>query len=206
MQFPTLSKSGHNARTLPRALLGTSHYFLFGSGLALLVYCGYVVLDASLFQRWARVEFERTSAILPPVLKTGIPRGGPVTVGRLEIPSLRISVMILDGTSEQELKRGVGHIEDTAYPGERGHVGIAGHRNTFFRPLKDLRVDDTILLTTLGGAIRYRAVRTLIVDGREGHMLDPSLGDVLTLVTCYPFDYVGAAPKRFIVRAIPERP
>lgn len=122
-------------------------------------------------------------------------------VGRLEIPDLHLVAMVQEGADARTLRRAVGHIPGTALPGLPGNVGLAGHRDTFFRPLRQIRVSDAIQLQTQNGTYRYRVQWTQIVGPRDVHVLSSTGGQSLTLVTCYPFYYVGAAPKRFIVRA-----
>jgi len=133
-------------------------------------------------------------------------------IGRLEIPRLKLSVMVREGADERTLSRAVGHIPGTALPGKIGNVGLAGHRDTFFRALRDIREDDTIELETTSGLYHYVVRSTKIVTPRDVSVLEASGGPTLTLVTCYPFYYVGSAPKRFIVHAaqvtaaIPHQP
>jgi sortase A len=122
-------------------------------------------------------------------------------IGRLEIPRLNLSVMVREGADERTLRRAVGHIPGTALPGKLGNVGLAGHRDTFFRALQNIREDDAIEFQTTGGTYRYIVKSTKIVTPRDVSVLAASGGENLTLVTCYPFYYVGSAPKRFIVRA-----
>jgi sortase A len=122
-------------------------------------------------------------------------------IGRLEIPRLELSVMVREGADEGTLRRAVGHIPGTALPGKLGNVGLAGHRDTFFRALRNIREDDTIELQTTHGSYHYIVKSTKIVTPRDVSVLEASGGDTLTLVTCYPFYYVGSAPKRFIVHA-----
>jgi len=122
-------------------------------------------------------------------------------IGRLEIPRLKLAVMVREGADEGTLSRAVGHIPGTALPGKVGNVGLAGHRDTFFRPLRNIRDDDMIELQTTAGTYRYVVKSTRIVTPRDVSVLAASGGDTLTLVTCYPFYYVGSAPKRFIVHA-----
>ncbi len=122
-------------------------------------------------------------------------------IGRLEIPRLNLSVMVREGADEGTLSRAVGHIPGTALPGKIGNVGLAGHRDTFFRALRNIREDDAIEFETVHGAYRYVVTSTKIVTPRDVSVLAASGGENLTLVTCYPFYYVGSAPKRFIVRA-----
>ena len=130
-----------------------------------------------------------------------VPPAPRSVIGRLEIPRLKISVMVREGADEGTLARAVGHIPGTALPGKLGNVGLAGHRDTFFRPLRNIRKDDTIEVQTTQGTYRYLVKSTKIVSPRDVSVLNASAGDTLTLVTCYPFYYVGSAPKRFIVHA-----
>ena len=122
-------------------------------------------------------------------------------LGRLEAPSVKMSTAVLEGSDDATLSRGAGHIEDTPFPGESGNVGIAGHRDTVFRPLRNIQVGDPLELTTPNRLYRYRISKTLIVGPDDVYVLDPTPDPALTLVTCYPFEYVGHAPRRFIVRA-----
>jgi sortase A len=119
----------------------------------------------------------------------------------LRIPRIALEVAVLEGTDEWTLNRAVGLIEDTAAPGVGGNTGIAGHRDGFFRGLKDIRTDDVLELETPSGIERYRVERTLIVEQDDVWVLDPTAEPAVTLVTCYPFYFVGPAPQRFIVRA-----
>jgi sortase A len=122
-------------------------------------------------------------------------------VGRLEIPRLHLSVMVMEGDDDATLARAVGHVPGTALPWETGNAVMAGHRDTFFRPLKNLRSGDEIRMTTPRGTFNYRVVRTEIIDPDDVSVLAPMPNRSLTLVTCYPFAYVGPAPQRFIVQA-----
>ena len=124
------------------------------------------------------------------------------TVGRIEIPRLGVTAVIRAGTDARTLQLAVGHIPGTAMPGEPGNVGLAGHRDTFFRRLADIRPDDEIRVTTPERVFTYRVERTDVVEPRDVWVLDPTEHPALTLVTCYPFNYIGSAPKRFIVRAL----
>jgi len=120
----------------------------------------------------------------------------------LRIPKIRLEVPVLHGTDDDTLDRGVGHIEDTAEPGTEGNSGIAGHRDGFFRGLKDISSGDAIELDMLEGTDFYRVERTWVVNPEDVSVLDPTSTRALTLVTCYPFYFVGPAPQRFIVRAV----
>jgi sortase A len=125
--------------------------------------------------------------------------------GVLEIPSLKLTVPIFTGTSELVLNRGVGWIEGTAMPGEDGNVGLAGHRDGYFRGLKDLKLGDTIEVQSVGRTLRYRVTALKIVEPTDVSVLDPTDEPSVTLVTCYPFYYVGSAPQRYIVKGTLDR-
>ena len=121
-------------------------------------------------------------------------------VGRIEIPRLKFSAVIFEGIEDATLDRGVGHLAGTATPGERGNLVLAGHRDTFFRPLKKIREGDEIDVTGPDGVSRYRVEFTQIVAPEATEVLRSTGGATLTLITCYPFRYIGNAPDRFIVR------
>ena len=167
------------------------------------------------FQRQQSIDLDRmlhdqgvvdaTTGTLQTTLPT-LPEDRPVVadgglIGRIEITRLGLSAIVAQGIDKRTLRRAVGHIPGTALPGQVGNVGIAGHRDTFFRPLQDIDVDDVIMLTTLWGEFRYRVVSSQVVGPNDTAVLDPTANDVLTLVTCHPFYFVGPAPDRFIVRA-----
>jgi sortase A len=122
-------------------------------------------------------------------------------VARLEAPRINLSATVLEGTDDRTLARGAGHIEDTPFPGQPGNVGIAGHRDTTFRPVRRIKVGDPLLVTTPDRVFEYRVTKTFIVGPDDVYVLDPADHSTLTLVTCYPFEYIGHAPKRFIVSA-----
>jgi sortase A len=124
----------------------------------------------------------------------------------LRIPRLHLEVAVLPGTDERTLDRAVGHIDDTALPGADGNAGVAGHRDGFFRGLKDIAQGDVIEIETATAKEVYRVERTWVVDPEDVSVLDPTPTRALTLVTCYPFYYIGPAPRRFIVRAVLARP
>lgn len=176
---------------------------LFITGILLLGYVGFTLLETRLYQVSAkrsleneiRAEKERPQAqSKPPVRKGDV-------LGRLDIPRLGMSVAVLQGTSSRVLRLGIGHIAGTPLPGEDGNIGIAGHRDTFFRGLKDIRKNDEIQLQTASGLSRYAVDWAKVVVNDDQSVLAPSNESALTLVTCYPFYFVGPAPKRFVVRA-----
>ncbi|HLK65709.1 MAG TPA: class D sortase [Bryobacteraceae bacterium] len=177
-------------------------------------YCGFVLVDGWTFQNREsrRLEqllnarkLETSSAATPAVfpVSTKIPaqiaEGG--LIGRITIPRLAMSLMVMEGTNGSVLRRAVGHIAGTALPGQPGNVGIAAHRDTLFRPLRNIRENDLVSLTTPAGEYRYRVVSTAVVSPTDVGVLEPGANQNLILVTCYPFNFIGSAPRRFIVRA-----
>lgn len=196
-----------------RQLLRWIQWLLVACALSMFGYCGFVLVDGWVFQHRERLHLEQllrdrrqadgtarqTAAPVAPQSPPTVGIGG--LLGRIEIPRLALSVIVIEGTDKISLRRGVGHIPGTALPGKPGNVGLAGHRDTFFRPLRNIRQDDIITLTTLVGEFRYRVVSIAVVSPYDVAVLNPSESEVLTLVTCYPFTFVGPAPERFIVRA-----
>jgi sortase A len=127
----------------------------------------------------------------------------PSTLAILRIPSLKLEVPVYDGTTDAVLDLAAGRIEGTALPGTTGNVGIAAHRDGFFRVLKDLKQGDALLLDTPVAAEQYRVEWIRITTPDDVSVIDPTPSPAVTLVGCYPFYHVGSAPKRFIVRAVP---
>jgi sortase A len=194
-----------------RGTLRWAQRLLFSIAAVLLGYYVFVKLDAWAFeQRESRalqrlldnnghpgdLQF-RSATTTPRSVSTAT--GG--LIGRIEVRRLGLSVMVMEGTSSKTLRRAAGHIAGTALPGEPGNVGISAHRDSFFRPLRNIRENDIITLTTVLGEYIYRVVSTKIVSPNNVAVLAPNGSEVLTLVTCYPFYFVGTAPDRFIVRA-----
>jgi sortase A len=181
---------------------------LFACAILLLGYCGFALVDAWIFQRRASGDLDRL--LRARAASEGAPQAAPASapaiaadglIGRIEIPRLLVSAVVVEGVDKTALRRAVGHIPGTALPGEPGNVGLAGHRDTFFRPLKDLRIKDRIRFSTLSGELNYEVESLKVVAPEDVGVLASSGENVLTLVTCYPFYFVGPAPKRWIVRA-----
>lgn len=145
------------------------------------------------FSLWSegRVEAYRNT----PVDQDSVP------LAVLRIPGIDLEVPVFDGTDEFTLNRAVGRIAGTARPGEPGNLGIAGHRDGFFRGLKDVSIGDVVELQTLTGTERYAITSITITTPSDVEVLDPTSETSITLVTCYPFYFVGSAPQRYIVRA-----
>ncbi len=163
-------------------------------------------------ERFAGLQGDTSSASAPDLSlwepkriaawRNAIRTPGPAPLAVLRIPKFQLEVAVLPGTDEVTLDRAVGHIEETALPGADGNSGIAGHRDGFFRGLKDIGAGDAIEIETREGREVYRVERTWIVPPEDVSVLDPTPTRALTLVTCYPFYYAGPAPQRFIVRAV----
>ncbi len=145
------------------------------------------------------LESIRISTTSMPRITRTLPTGS--LVGRIEIPRLGVSAIVREGDDISTLRRSVGHIPDTVLPGESGNSGFAGHRDTFFRGLRNARSGDRITVTTADATLNYVIRNTRVVEPDDVSVLNPTPGHTLTLVTCYPFSYIGAAPQRFIVRA-----
>lgn len=146
--------------------------------------------DTSLWAPGRIADYEASlSAQLPPVL------------GVLEIPSVGLEVPVYSTSTGQTMDRGAGIIDGMAYPHEAGNIGISGHRDGYFRLLKDVQVGDTLVLQTLVGTKQFRIDATQVVEISDTSVLQDTSDQTLTLVTCYPFYFVGHAPQRFIVTA-----
>ncbi|HVB34362.1 MAG TPA: class D sortase [Patescibacteria group bacterium] len=219
MKFKPRKRMLQQRRT--RLILRWSRYLFFAVGILALSYVGFAMVDARLYQAYQTRRFERALESVKPAIgsveqvhsrplpvpaeagrariKSAAPEGFPL--GQIQIRSISLTAMIVEGDNAGVLRRAVGHVPGTALPGQQGNVVIAGHRDTFFRPLRNIRKGDEITLTTLSGSYRYQVDSTEIVGPEDTEVLDDSPGAILTLVTCYPFYYVGPAPKRFIVRA-----
>ena len=197
-----------NRRRRTNSLLRGCQYFFLVLGLSALGYFGISLLNMAWFQAHETRAFEQAlgrqngaRAGVPPArlkgatrtLKPAVIREGSV-VGRLEIPRIGVATMVLEGTDSPTLRRAVGHIPGTALPWQPGDVAIAGHRDTFFRPLREICRGDNITLQTLQGSYHYRVEFTRVVDPRDTWVLSSSHGPTLTLITCYPFYFVGCIP------------
>lgn len=166
----------------------------FAIGCAFTGYCLAQLIDLYLYRSLSIRKLSR-SRIGEPRPASGIP------ISLLEVPRLDLQVPVGEGTSARTLSRGAGHIAGTAFPEEPGNVGIAGHRDTVFRKLSRIQTGDTVLLVTATNRYRYQVAWTRIVSPADVGVLAGSEQAELTLVTCYPFWFVGPAPKRFVIRA-----
>jgi len=170
---------------------------------------GYLMLRQACFQKAASrvLQQQIANASTSPqhdVLQAheaAIPLRHGEMIGRLEIPRVNVSVIVLEGADSSVLDVAAGHIPGTALPGLSGNVGIAAHRDTFFRSLREIRVQDRLSFRTPAGIFQYAVESTEVVEPSDTGVLRQNAGEELTLVTCYPFNYIGSAPKRFIVHA-----
>jgi sortase A len=183
-----------------KRLLHWSQIALLAAAAGMLGYSAFTLADTWIYQKQESRTFDVPHPRLAAPLSLTVPITGEL-VGRIEIPRLGVSVIVAEGTDEATLRRAAGHIEGTQLPGLSGNVGIAGHRDTLFRPLRNIRQDDVITLTTLQGQYRYRVLSTKVVSPHDVAVLNPDGHEILTLITCYPFYFIGPAPDRFIVRA-----
>jgi sortase A len=185
-------KRPRRARSLARA----AYYVFLAGGVFGLAYAGYVVADSDTYQAAEQSKFENISHVKarPPTMKGS-------TLGEMEVPRLGLKVAFVQGDSPGILRHAVGHMPETALPGESGNVVLTGHRDTFFRPLRNIDMGDAITLKTFDGDFRYQVESTAVVPANDIQVLQPSSAQMLTLITCFPFYYVGPAPKRFVVRA-----
>jgi sortase A len=150
-----------------------------------------------------KVDMQLWSPARVKAYKVALQRETPSTLAILRIDRLKLEVPVYDGTTDAVLDLAAGRIEYTALPGTSGNVGIAAHRDGFFRVLKDIKEGDELVLDTPVATERYRVEWIRITTPDDVSVIDPTPGPAVTLVGCYPFYHVGSAPKRFIVRAVP---
>jgi sortase A len=175
-------------------------YLLIAAGSLLLFLGARDLLDWRVGQWQAQRQF--TAAAAPASAKpSSLPKTGTAVVARLLIPRLDTDLYVVEGDGPEALRRGPGHLTGTAMPGARGNCVIAGHRDTHFRVLKDIHRGDEIMLATPAGRYLYRVVATKVISPDNLGPLHPTRDAELNLITCYPFSYIGDAPKRFVVMA-----
>jgi sortase A len=190
----------HNSAAI--SILRWCSYSLLLAGGAILLSCTYLWAHARLYQALQSRRLNE-SAQSEPV------RGGCQTqqarvgsaIGRLVIARIGVSVVVLEGDDADTLGLGAGRVPGTALPGEGSNMAIAAHRDTFFRPLRNIRKGDVIRFTTRNESLVYEVESTEIVTPSHIEVLDATAEPTMTLITCYPFYYLGFAPDRFVVRA-----
>jgi LPXTG-site transpeptidase (sortase) family protein len=135
-------------------------------------------------------------------LAPALPKRDPLLLGRLEIPSVQLTVMVREGVDTTSLRKAAGHLPSSALPGEPGNVVLLGHRDTFFRPLRGIAQGDPIRVKTRSGSFQYVVDSIQVVPPEQSLAFKEDMSaESMTLITCLPFDYVGPAPRRFVVRA-----
>lgn len=195
--------------------VGGLAWLLTAAGVVALAWCTLIAGDTYLAQRAARLALDHMASSRP--ARTAAPKdpsrapvpathADPVlhrgtALAALSIPRVHLSAVVLHGSDAQTLRRGPGHLESSPLPGETGNVVIAGHRDSFFRPLRDIEVGDDILLDTPDTHSRYRVTSLRVVRADDLSVIGPEAEPVLTLITCFPFWVLGNAPDRFVVRA-----
>jgi LPXTG-site transpeptidase (sortase) family protein len=222
-----MKAGGSVGRKHTRNLLRWLESLFLLAGILALGFCAVVYIDTGLYQSYEEWSFDRSlrgepASIRgyithwfresPPEHPVEVPRAEPPVaqepppppkplVGRLEIPSINLSAIVLEGVDSHTLRRAVGHIPGTALPGQPGNFAVAGHRDTFFRGLRNIHKNDAILFTTLDGSYRYAVDSIVVVGPSNTAVLKPTRQPTMTLVTCFPFSYIGSAPRRFVVIA-----
>jgi sortase A len=176
-----------------------SQSLLLWIGLGMAAYSGGALAFGAIYQQYTSWTFRHTAGTQAGAVEL---QEGDL-VGKLEIPRVGISVMILQGTEDATLAMGAGHVQGTPLPGAEGNVAIAAHRDTYFRNLKGIRVGDSIQFSTLRASYDYVVESMETVDPDDRRVLESRKFRELTLITCYPFYFVGSAPRRFIVHARP---
>ncbi len=172
-----------------------AQWFLYIFGLLLVGYWA----EAQLTAKWSQIQGARV--LERPGFLPARPMAGDV-VGKLEIPRLRLSTVVFEGADNSVLARGAGHLPGSALPGDRGNTVFAAHRDTFFAPLRRIRMGDVVRVETPGKTSDYVVESARVVEPDEVDVLRPTSEAALTLITCYPFRYIGPAPERFVVRAV----
>jgi sortase A len=183
------------------------------AGIACLGWYGYVAARAWRYQATHRTMIVQTPAATPVAPPDAVVEGHPAEpappselqigdpIGTIEVPRLKLSAAVANGDDDGTLRVAIGHLPDTPLPWQEGNSALAGHRDTFFRGLRDIRVNDELRVATAYGDFKYQVKRIVIVTPQDLSVLEPTAQPTLTLVTCYPFAFVGHAPKRFIVQA-----
>jgi sortase A len=203
-----------NARTHRRraTVLRWSASFFVIAGIGMLSWSTWLLADAGFAQWEARHSLETVTlaaSVAPPRL-TGWASSAPAStpklhpgsaIGALSIPRVALGAIVLHGSDAQTLRRGPGHMEDTALPGKAGNAVIAGHRDSFFRGLGEVIVGDDIFIDSGEGQLHYRVTSTRVVNAHDLSVVEQTDDATLTLITCYPFWVLGPAPDRFVVRA-----
>jgi sortase A len=181
--------------TLTNMLRGACYFFLVSGSLSL-GYAGMVFANSRSYQSFEMHKFKQADRLSGPHAFLE----GEV-IGEIQVPRLGLDAIVVQGDSAAILRQAVGHLSQSALPGESGNVALAGHRDTFFRPLRDVRLKDEIRFKTQERSFDYQVESIEVVAPTDVRVLQSSSAHELTLVTCFPVYYVGPAPKRLVVRA-----
>jgi sortase A len=169
-------------------------------GFGCLLFYGIATLSAWRYQQHAKAQMDRALAAPHSAMFAPLARGE--LIGRVDIPRLKLSAAVAEGDDDKTLRKAIGHLPETPLPWHRrGNVAIAAHRDGLFRRLEHVRVNDEIRVVTRFGEYFYRVKRTRIVDPDDMWVIAHTPTPTITLITCYPFSFVGNAPQRFIVQA-----
>ena len=191
-----LSQPARGVSSTRKYILRGACYFFLALGILALGYAGFVYADSHAYQAIEMKKFEQAALLSEPhILAEGD------VIGEIQVPGLGVDAIVVQGDSPASLRRAVGHLSQSALPGEWGNVTLAGHRDTFFRPLRDIRLGDEIRFKTPERNFDYVVESIEVVAPTDIQVLETSTGHDLTFITCFPFYYVGPAPKRFVVRA-----
>ncbi|HWF92933.1 MAG TPA: class D sortase [Terriglobales bacterium] len=193
------------ARRSKNHIVSSLSWALLIIGGVALTYAVYAVSDTAAYQQVelhklespngaSRVNFTTAQVMLNrPII-------GEV-IGELQVPRIGLRTIVVEGDSAKILRRAVGHIPSTAFPGQDGNIALAGHRDSLFLPLQQIQQGDLVTFDSLGQQFQYEVFATQIVSPDDVGVLHATAGHELTLITCFPFGFIGPAPKRFIVRA-----
>lgn len=181
-------------------------YIFLALAIGLLGVYMYSILDREIYQTYQGWLFDHQASgngksTPGPQPRSAKHRTSGSAIGRISIPRLHLTAMVEEGTDNATLRQAVGHIPSTVLPGQRGNVAISGHRDSFFRGLEDLRKNDEVEFSTPKGTFKYEIESLVVVEPQNTSVLVSSAENTLTIVTCYPFHYIGSAPKRFVARA-----
>ena len=179
-----------------RQVLRAACYLFLTLGIVAIGYVSFVLADSQIYEAAELRQLDQ--AILP--VDPHPPTEGEA-LGEIQVPRLGLSVVVIQGDSPKNLRRGVAHLTNSPLPGESGNIALAGHRDTFFRPLRDIRVGDQIIFKTPARSFEYVVESLRVVAPTDVYVLNSTPTHELTLLTCFPFYYLGPAPKRFVVRA-----
>jgi sortase A len=191
-------------------MIGNLSRALIAFGLACLIFFSATTVYTWRYQRAAKSHVEQMISVDRPVAMRAKPKAAIASkrpaigeiIGRVDIPRIKLSAAIAEGDDDRTLGKAVGHLPDTPLPWQRrGNVGLAAHRDGLFRPLANVRLGDDVRVVTPRGEYHYRVKKTHIVDPDDVWVLAPTATPTITLITCYPFSFVGNAPRRFVVQA-----